>query len=110
MDNDMANNDRQTGVNNTSNAKLLVDSGVHKTPLTEEQGERLWSERMSNILTRVVKLEGLGNHREFRRTGESGTAERSLAPSCNTCTRPTHGIMACPGKKVRCYGYGLMGH
>ena len=62
----------------------------------------------------MVKLEEeirrLGNQRGVRRTGASITAERGLAPSCNTCTRPTHGKVACPGKKVICYGCRLTGH
>ena len=47
---------------------------------------------------------------EFQRTWASSTAERGLASSCNTCTRPTHGKAACPGKTVRCYSCGLTGH
>ena len=46
MDNDMVNNDRQRGVNNMK-TKLLVDSGVHETLLTEEKEERLQPERKS---------------------------------------------------------------
>ena len=30
--------------------------------------------------------------------------------SCQTCTRPTHGKGACPGKQRECFTCGLMGH
>ena len=68
-------------------------------------------------MTQVLKLEGevrrLGNKREFRKTGEGDKAEKGLAPFCKTCTRSshgTHGRMAYPGRKVRCYDCGFMGH
>ena len=79
-----------------------------------EQGKKrvddINSSRDKPEKTRVAELEEeirrLGNQREFRRTG----AERGLAHSCNTCTRPTHRKAACPGKTVRCYSCVLTGH
>merc|ERR1712059_195595 len=39
-----------------------------------------------------------------------GKKTEAIRSTCNTCTRPTHGKGACPGKKVECYGCGQMGH
>ena len=39
-----------------------------------------------------------------------GKKTEAIKSTCDTCTRPTHGKGACPGKKVECYGCGQMGH
>ena len=55
---------------------------------------------------RVAQLE-----EEVRRLKQvEGKKTEAAKSTCKTCTRPTDGKGVCLGKKLECYGCGLVGH
>ena len=92
-------------------AEDLNDANTIKYGLSLEQGRKKVDEIISSRSkpedNRVAQLE-----EEVRRLKqvEVKKKEGTTKSTCSMCTRPTHAKGVCLGKKVECYGCGLVGH